>query len=693
MRIFEFGPFVLDSSRRQLLRGGVPQPLPPKAFDVLVMLVENRHRVLPKDEMLRTLWADTFIEEANLSQHVFVLRRTLNDGDTNRSTYIATVPRRGYRFTAEVIERLETEASIAPAALRPPRPSLRWVVASFVGAAVVATALLAFFWRDLGAGPDPRVLVVTALPGLERYPSVSPDGNFVVFSWTGPDADAIPDLWVKAVDDDVLRRLTDTPEAEFWPAWSPDGREIAFVRAGRGVFITSARGGHERQAARSGSVTAWTPDSRALMVRDITDSGPNGIFRVDLTTGERRLVTQAPTGVGDWTFNVSPDGSRLAFIRYERPGVSDVHVVPISGGEALRRTSWNSSVSRVSWMPDGRELIYAVHEASGLGQTLFRIPADGERPEQGRRALHVSGSEPSASGIRPDGSVRVAFTASRTDVGLRMVDLGAPHSGDTLAVSRFADSTHVDFPGRFSRGGEQIAFLSDRSGWAEAWLANRDGSGLRQVTTLKATELQVGGWSPDDRRFVIDAAISGNSDIYIVNLDGGPPVRLTTEAGFDLRPDWSDDGRSIYFTSDRSGRTEIWKISVDGGAPVQITRNGGLDAHEGPDGRTLFYLDRAGHLKEVSVDGGDEIVVANGLRFGLWSVTDQGIVFLRSEREEDTLEMYSFADRSIHQLGRLPFLVARSGLGGLVVRSDRRWALASTFDHRESDIMVADGFR
>ena len=108
MAAFEFGPFLLDPAKRSLLRDGIPQPLTPKAFDLLALLVRHRARVLSKEELLSTLWPETFVEEANLSQQIFVIRRTLN-GDSESAEYIATIPRRGYRFTAQVIERSEIE--------------------------------------------------------------------------------------------------------------------------------------------------------------------------------------------------------------------------------------------------------------------------------------------------------------------------------------------------------------------------------------------------------------------------------------------------------------------------------------------------------------------------------------------------------------------------------------------------------
>jgi Tol biopolymer transport system component len=454
-------------------------------------------------------------------------------------------------------------------------------------------------------------------------------------------------------------------------------------------------------------MVAWMPDGRSLLVRDgQPEAGtPYGIFEIDRETSKRTRVTHAPSGIGDSAFDVSPDGRLLAFVRYERPGVGDVYVAPIAGGEAHRRTNWNTEISGVAWTPDGREIVYAALEEPGLDQTLFRIPAIGKSPRRGVRALHVSAESPSMS-RPPSGEFgRLAFTAPRIDLALRLIDLQGPLVGGVFqSVRRFADSTRLDVPGPFSKDGERLAFVSDRNGWARVWVANRDGSGVQPLTTLKATELVIGGWSRDGQRIVVDAAIDGNSDVYIVYLDGRAPRRLTTEPSFDLLTEWSADERWIFFSSNRSGSLEIWKVPAEGGKAEQVTRQGGGEPQLGPDSQTLFYLDRAppgpggvsgsSTLKSVLVGGGAEVPVLDGIRFGLWSVTDRGIVFLTIEPESDAIDFYDFNDRKVRRLGRLPFRVSRYlGLGRLDVDRDGRWALVSVTDQWESDIKVADGFR
>src|SRR6185295_9971974 len=100
MRLYAFGPFLLDTRERRLLRDGTAVPLTLKAFDLLQVLVENQGHLLHKEDLLRRVWPDAVVEENNLTVTISALRKALDEGPTDRQ-YIETVPRRGYRFVAE----------------------------------------------------------------------------------------------------------------------------------------------------------------------------------------------------------------------------------------------------------------------------------------------------------------------------------------------------------------------------------------------------------------------------------------------------------------------------------------------------------------------------------------------------------------------------------------------------------------
>lgn len=105
-RFYEFDSFRIDIDERCLILGSDPIPLTPKVFDVLLALVENRGRTLGKDELIDRVWADTFVEDGNLNRNISMLRKVLGE-DSHNPHYIRTVPKRGYRFDADVREVVE----------------------------------------------------------------------------------------------------------------------------------------------------------------------------------------------------------------------------------------------------------------------------------------------------------------------------------------------------------------------------------------------------------------------------------------------------------------------------------------------------------------------------------------------------------------------------------------------------------
>src|SRR5580700_3431693 len=110
-QLLEFGPFRVDPEQRLLLREEQPISLSPKAFDLLLVLLEHSGHVVLKDDLMKTLWPDTFVEESNLGQHVFQLRKALGD-KAHDPEYIVTVPGRGYRFSQKVAEVTEPDGDL-----------------------------------------------------------------------------------------------------------------------------------------------------------------------------------------------------------------------------------------------------------------------------------------------------------------------------------------------------------------------------------------------------------------------------------------------------------------------------------------------------------------------------------------------------------------------------------------------------
>src|SRR5688500_12423589 len=167
-QVFEFGPFQLDVGERVLRREGEILALTPKAFETLLVLVENHGRLVGKEDLMKRLWPESFVEESNLAQQIFTLRKTLGD-DKDGNQYIETVPKRGYRFRAPVTSL--TPAAVVPASepdAAGPVPSRTLRAAGFGWLILIAGLSLIVYWgwrasRPVAA-PPPSKMTLAVLP-------------------------------------------------------------------------------------------------------------------------------------------------------------------------------------------------------------------------------------------------------------------------------------------------------------------------------------------------------------------------------------------------------------------------------------------------------------------------------------------------------------------------------------------------
>ncbi len=395
---------------------------------------------------------------------------------------------------------------------------------------------------------------------------MSPDGNLVAFAWSG-NADAGPtDIYVKAVESEAFRQLTATPASETGPAWSPDGHNLAFVRSGQGVFTISQLGGTERQVSASGTHVAWAGDSKSVLIRDRqADTRPFGIYQVFLDTLDRRQLTQAPVGAGDWRFEVSPDGRTLAFIRYEKVGIADVYVVPIGGGEPRRLTNWNAAIEGLSWTPDGREIIYSLDEPPA--SRLWRIPANSFHTKS-RLAdcRHPGGGHESVdleTNARPAGAPRVPNDHTRRRPS---ADRSRPACGRHARVEAL-------FQFHSRRG--FLPILARRQPDCVCVVPFRNPGNLARWTRWKRASPAHDTWRywNLDRWMVpgrsTNRVRSGHRRQYCTCISSEQMEGICAAAypnpAVDGVPTWSNDGQWIYFASTRGGAVpDVWRVRPNG---------------------------------------------------------------------------------------------------------------------------------
>jgi len=701
-RIVRFGPFEVDLKAAVLRKQGLRLRLQEQPFQVLAALLDNPGEVVAREDLVRRLWPDgTVVDfDRGLNAAVTRLRQVLSDSaETPR--YVETVARRGYRFIAPL------DAPPEPLPPKPPIPlppaSLSWRSWLLPSVAVLAILGAAMWWFSHAAQTPAGdfsyyVVQLTAERGFERHPSFSPDGSQIAFEWD--QGTRVPHIFVKVTGAGDPVRLTSASAAEYGPAWSRDGRYIAFLRTITaelmGVWVIPAVGGVERKVAEfvpnlwvmrhQIRRMDWMPDSRHLVVSgaEHMESGER-LFMVDTASAEITWLTASRTGelVEDLEPAVSPDGRTIAFTRGLTPN-QHLHVLSLSAsmqpaGEPRKLVDSRRSVSPF-WSRDGREILFI------FGQRLARIGL-----ESGAVPREIPGLGEVATPVLSQ-SGRLAFSRNTTDTNIWRQEIPAQGSTSSPPQCLIA-STANDQDAQYSPDGSRILLQSTRSGRTEIWACGSDGAHCTQVTNVNRPFITgTPRWSPDGMWIAYDSAWEGRFHVYVTGAGGGTSRRLTPESIGGAIPSWSHDGKWVYYATVMSSRRNIWKVPAAGGAPVQVTRAGGMTAFENDSGTLLYYT--KGEVDPVlwqsALDGRGEREVLRGVSHRGFAPTTDSIYYLRDESStEISIRRFKL---SSHEDSRISAITKPTYLG-LSLSPDGRFLIYSQVDEEGADLMLVENFR
>ena len=564
--------------------------------------------------------------------------------------------------------------------------------------------------REQGSDPSAsnlKIVPVAGLLGQERMPDLSPDGERVAFEFRS-ESNPVTHIYVKDFATAKLTLLTDDRMPDSQPVFSPDGTRLAFLRHENRrcrIMVMPSLGGIERQVGDIAEQSyllphiTWDAAGTNLIVSDWQDKPElkMALFAISLETGERRQLTFPHSHEVDCMPAISPDGRKLGFARIDGHSQGCLWTIPLAGGVSgpgnpRRLTSGSEHIHSWSWTPDGRDLLIAFAKAGRVN--LWRVPVGGGSP------VRVAGMEDqldhlSVARSGPRAGTRFVYS---TPVIAHSSVWRFPIPAAAGAPQQLIFSAMRDVDARYSPDGKNIAFASMRGGPMDLWICAQDGANPRQMTFFADQSHYTGSpnWSPDGRWIAFDTSTQEDpSSIYVLDVLGGQPKRLTKHGSDDNVPSWSRDGHWIYFTSDRGGPRNLWKMPASGGAPVQVTQHGGFESVESPDGQSVYYskAGRPGIWRMVAAGGNEQAVP------GLEAVTDRywegslkGIYFAAAAGNSSVLKFFDFSTQKIKRLRELP-ANAGSEVRGLSVAPDGRSVLYLKQEAARANAMLADGFR
>lgn len=619
---------------------------------------------------MKRVWAESYVEEANLSHHIFRLRRALGEGDEQK--YIETVSKRGYRFVAP-LDASDQKGSPEPnktsaTAVKiqyPHRPVGYLVAIGAVIGLLILSAAAYVAWNVRGAaeanlktGLDEKIRAPRSIAHLTNLGSVgsssiSPDGKFVAFVEHSGLGQGL--LHVRQTDTNSELLLLEPGERSFGPtAFSPDGRSIFYVVIDKqdpnGVlYRIPVLGGRPERVlgdidyfftlSFDGKYVAFYRANKELKRSSII------VASLDGSGQERTVLTfdtekESPDSVPAF----SPDGKRLAYAYADEPHAVDnapsrigLRTVEIESGEIKKMSDekW-MGIGMMNWMPDGSGVVFLTYRERTRNQVYFlSYPQGGVTPITKDLAAYSN----FGMGITADGTTLVADTA---EISTQLWSIGA--NGKTRDAVQLTSNSRDGFRGFTSLPGGEIIYTSQTGNDEDLWKLSYQ-NGRREGDPFVSDQYMAREpiASPDGSYVVFGSDRAGKPHLFRVDIDGSNLKQLTFGETSASAADISPDGKWIIYTAFENDKNRIYKIPSSGGPPIEFIHEESLSPAFSPDGKHVSYVSppdgqaTRGRLMVVSAEDGSVEHTFEGVGFeyyyvpSRWTPDSKSLIYRRTD--------------------------------------------------------------
>jgi Tol biopolymer transport system component/DNA-binding winged helix-turn-helix (wHTH) protein len=686
--VYVFDSFKLDRARLMLYRGETEVTLPPKAVEILAVLVENRSEIVSKTELIEIVWKDAFVEDSNLSHYLYLLRKVLGKR-SDGGPYIETLRKRGYRFEPDSLsiekgmngsnrttlppsskafqverrgnvlavadwrEPARAPDDIGPADEVPQRPRriATGAIGLFMIGALVAVSAGFYLSRPTEPRQNDRLMeqdVTRLTSGIEVMDAtISPDGKYFVYH--EPDGKLFR-MWLQQTGHATRQEVIPASERLlFTKTFSPDGQFIYFLAADSlggpsSIYRVTTLGGPVTKVVDDvDSGISFSPDGRQMVFARAVGEKLNYIIKASDGSGEEHVIYAASSGFGSSAW--SPDGKSIVtqFTADEKTlGCGLAAVEPESGrATKVSEEQWDAC-GRMEWAPDGSGF-YMIGTRLGEAITLRRDQVYFVSYPQGRsRKVTSEGSrhQLTSLGVTREGSV-LAVPYNRSSQ-LWVMD----PNGDSRSAGPITSGITDGRSGIAPAADGRVAYVSRTGENLNVWIMNQDGSDKKQVTDTPSTieELRSGG----DGRYLIFAGYTdkNHSSLFRINSDGGELKQITFGPERQIDSSMSRDGQWLAYDSSivRGGKVELslWKQNMDSGERVSLNRNDCQMPHFSPDDKLISCVrGQQDILILSSADGAllytlrvpAAVTLNNSINFGArWAPDGNSVVYVLNEK-------------------------------------------------------------
>jgi DNA-binding winged helix-turn-helix (wHTH) protein/WD40 repeat protein len=643
---YAFDNFRLDVPKRRLLRDGAPVRLNPKAFDLLLVLVENSGKVLSKEDLFRLVWHEQIVEESNLTVHMSQIRKALGE-KANYPRYITTISGEGYRFVGEVrsksygeqvlienraftrivVDEEETEVDAARArtiaipAAQSPRLFKRlrmWQLATAGLVLVAGLAVAGYLWIRAprsAAVPfaDPSQLQITKLTtnGKTSVATLSPDGRFAVFGIKENDGES---LWLRQIQSGSQTRISAPQAVQFVGLTvSPDNAFVycsVFIgnKADTELWRLPILGGPTETVPNlvTGTAISFSPDGKQfaftvshqpetfLKVADADGKNQRTLLRAGRE--QRRTLPIFNASPLAW----SPQGDEIAVVvevsgpENERAGI--LLIDPQAGSEHFLVEPRLAFIDHLAWL-DNEHLAFVGYENDEWKNQIWLVSNSTGQMRRLTNDTHdyiwLAGAVDKLLTVQRTGasSLLIAERPKLSSAGSPICPAGIENCGFEVREIHGESGNLSDVAWAAD---DSVLYSSAANGKREIWRANADGSGATQLTVDASIAYGLSVSALDGSIFFCRDQ-NGRQSLWWTDASG-KNMRQLTDGTEDLWPDFAPSLQAIFFQRgfDNNPKT-IWRMPATGGTATQLTSTTSVHPLVSPDGERIayFFLDAA----------------------------------------------------------------------------------------------------
>lgn len=618
---FQLGEWLVEPALNRVSRQDVAVHLEPKTMAVLVYLRQRPDEVVSAEQIIADVWSGRPMGDNPVYKSIAKLRRALDD-DPARPSYIATVPKKGYRLIDPVSHSPGNRRT--GDAADPASSVIRRIAPIIAGLAIGAGIAAALFWEPRSAPTSIRP--VSTFAGSHSQPSFAPDGESIAFV---NDTDGTPHIWVLGTDETPPRQVTTGSAPDARPRWSPDGQTLLFVRSGN-VLGVPVDGGPAKEILRDASNPNWSRDGSFIVFErryEVWVADADGGNQQRISTIPRLELALTPR----WPA-VSPDGRQIVYFGSGDTPEGDLWIADIAGGAPEQITFAPALGGAPVWTPDGKQIIYSTQRAGG--RTLWAVDV----AERTSAPLLTGSGDDDFPDVTTDGTM-IAYSNSRERFAL-LQSGGASGDERVLHESRLP----IVAP-ELSPDGETIAFFGGaRTGGFQLFTLPASGGNPMMLTSDAKFAHAIPRWSANGESLFFYVTGNGTSYYGKIAATGGTPEQVV--------PDWTwntANGANI----DPTGRRIVYS-RLAGQAPIQTSFRD-LDTGEDASFHATLEYPRwsrdgesvAGSLFTNQRFPGDIAIcpvrddkcrtLAQDARIPMWSVDQSRIFFVRGFGESQAL--------------------------------------------------------